>query len=161
MTTNIDLPLATPEDRLAHLGSPLPVAPSPVAIYVPAVRTGRYIYTSGQLPLVDGEMLHPGKVGDEVDLAQAQEAARRCALNALAAVRALLGDLSEVKRVVKVVGFVSSATHFTNQPQVVNGASELIGDAFGAEIGAHARSAVGVAVLPLNACVEVEIVVEI
>jgi enamine deaminase RidA (YjgF/YER057c/UK114 family) len=156
-----ELDLLAPEDRLARLGLEVPAAPSPVAIYVPAVRTGQLIYSSGQLPLVDGNILHPGKVGADVTLEQAQAAARQCALNALAAVRAITGDLRAIKRVVKVVGFVSSDAGFTNQPGVVNGASHLLGDAFGEDIGAHARSAVGVIALPLNAPVEVEIIVEI
>lgn len=160
-TTNTGLDLLSPEDRLTALGLDVPAAPSPVAVYVPAVRTGQLIYTSGQLPLVDGNLLHPGKVGADVTLEQAQAAARQCALNALAAVRSITGDLRAIKRVVKVVGFVSSAPDFTNQPGVINGASQLLGDAFGDDIGAHARSAVGVAALPLNAPVEVEIIVEI
>jgi enamine deaminase RidA (YjgF/YER057c/UK114 family) len=160
-STTTDVDSLSPEDRLARLGIDLPPAPQPVAIYVPAVRSGHLIYSSGQLPVVDGTVVHPGKVGAEVTLEQAQEAARLCALNALAAIRPLIGDLGAIKRVVKVVGFVASTADFTSQPTVINGASQLLGDAFGANIGAHARSAVGVAALPLNAPVEVEIVVEV
>lgn len=150
----------TPEERLADLGLAVPEVVAPVAAYVPAVRTGGYVYTSGQLPLRDGELMRIGKVGSEVSPEEAHECARQCALNALAAVRSEVGNLSAVTRVVKVVGFVASAPGFTGQPQVVNGASELLGQAFG-DSGRHARSAVGVAVLPLDAPVEVELVVEV
>ena len=150
----------TPEERLADLGLAIPEVVAPVAAYVPAVRTGGYVYTSGQLPLRDGELMRIGKVGSEVSPQEAHECARQCALNALAAVRSEVGELSAVTRVVKVVGFVASAPGFTAQPQVVNGASELLGQVFG-DSGQHARSAVGVAVLPLDAPVEVELVVEV
>jgi enamine deaminase RidA (YjgF/YER057c/UK114 family) len=150
----------TPEERLADLGLAIPEVVAPVAAYVPAVRTGGYVYTSGQLPLRDGELMRIGKVGSEVSPEEAHECARQCALNALAAVRSEVGELSAVTRVVKVVGFVASAPGFTAQPQVVNGASELLGQVFG-DSGQHARSAVGVAVLPLDAPVEVELVVEV
>ena len=150
----------TPEERLADLGLAIPEVVAPVAAYVPAVRTGGYVYTSGQLPLRDGELMRIGKVGSEVSPEEAHECARHCALNALAAVRSEVGDLSAVTRVVKVVGFVASAPGFTGQPQVVNGASELLGQAFGGS-GQHARSAVGVAVLPMDAPVEVELIVEV
>ena len=152
--------MSTPEERLAELGLSVPAVAAPVAAYVPALRTGPYVYTSGQLPLRDGSLLHTGKVGAQVDLEAAKECAQLCALNALAAIRAQVGELSAVTRVVKVVGFVASAADFTGQPQVVNGASELLGSVFG-EAGQHARSAVGVAVLPLDAPVEVELVVEV
>ena len=145
--------------RLAELGLSLPAVVPPVAAYVPAVRTGSLVYTSGQLPMVDGSMAHTGLVGGPVTPEQAKEQARICALNALAAVDALVG-LDSVTRVVKVVGFVASAPGFTGQPAVVNGASELFGEVFG-DAGAHARSAVGVAVLPLDAPVEVELIVEV
>jgi enamine deaminase RidA (YjgF/YER057c/UK114 family) len=150
----------TPEDRLAELGLGLPPVAVPVAAYVPAVRTGSYVFTSGQLPLRDGTLMRTGKVGAEVDPDEAYECARQCALNALAAVRSQVGDLSAITRVVKVVGFVSSVPEFTGQPQVVNGASELLGQIFG-DAGQHARSAVGVPVLPMDAPVEVELVVEV
>lgn len=151
---------STPEDRLAELGLSIPAVAKPVAAYVPAVRTGSYVYTSGQLPMVAGQLAETGKVGAEVTPERAKELAQICALNALAAVKAEVGDLSMVTRVVKVVGFVASAPDFTGQPGVVNGASELLGTVFG-DAGVHARSAVGVAVLPLDAPVEVEIVVEV
>jgi enamine deaminase RidA (YjgF/YER057c/UK114 family) len=147
-------------DRLAELGLALPDVAAPVAAYVPAVRTGNLVWSSGQLPLVDGSLLATGKVGAEVDPEQAKDLARVCALNALAAVGSAVGDLDAVRRVVKVVGFVASAPSFTGQPGVVNGASELLGDVFG-DAGRHARSAVGVAALPLDAPVEVEVVVEV
>ncbi len=150
----------TPEERLAELGLGLPPVAVPVAAYVPAVRTGSYVFTSGQLPLRDGALIRTGKVGAEVSPDQAYECARQCALNALAAVRSQVGDLSAITRVVKVVGFVSSVPDFTGQPQVVNGASELLGQIFG-DAGQHARSAVGVPVLPMDAPVEVELVVEV
>jgi enamine deaminase RidA (YjgF/YER057c/UK114 family) len=147
-------------DRLAELGLTLPEVAAPVAAYVPAVRNGNLVWTSGQLPLVDGKLLAAGKVGADVDPDAAKELARTCALNALAAVASVVGDLDAVQRVVKVVGFVASDPSFTGQPGVVNGASELLGDVFG-DAGRHARSAVGVAALPLDAPVEVEVVVEV
>ena len=148
------------ESRLAELGLTVPDVVPPVAAYVPAVRTGNYVYTSGQLPMVAGAMPAVGKVGGEVTPEQGKELAQACALNAIAAVKALVGDLDKVVRVVKVVGFVASTPDFTGQPGVVNGASELLGKAFG-DAGIHARSAVGVVALPLDAPVEVEIVVEV
>jgi enamine deaminase RidA (YjgF/YER057c/UK114 family) len=150
----------TPEQRLSELGLTVPDVPKPVASYVPALRSGSLVYTSGQLPMRDGELVTVGKVGGEVTAEQAVECARQCALNALAAVRSLVGDLSAVKRIVKVVVYVASTPDFTGQPGVANGASELFGKAFG-DVGQHARSAVGVAVLPLDAPVEVELVVEV
>ncbi len=152
--------MSTPEERIAELGMQLPEVVAPVAAYVPAVRTGPYIYTAGQLPLVGGKLPVSGKVGAEVDLDQAKELARTCALNALAAVKSQAGELAAIRRIVKVVGFVASAPDFTAQPQVVNGASELLGEVFG-DAGVHARSAVGVAVLPMNAPVEAEMIVEV
>lgn len=152
--------MATPEQRLAELGLELPEVVTPLASYVPAVRSGSYVYTSGQVPMVGGKMLVTGKVGAEVDAEAAKEAARTCALNALAAVRSVTGDLSAVTRVVKVVGYVASTPDFTGQPAVVNGASDLLGHVFG-DAGAHARSAVGVVSLPLDAPVEVELIVEV
>ncbi len=145
--------------RLTELGLELPAVVPPVAAYLPAVRTGNLVFTSGQLPMVGGQLAVVGKVGAQVAADQAKELARTCALNALAAVDALVG-LDSVVRVVKVVGFVASAPDFTGQPGVVNGASELFGEVFG-EAGRHARSAVGVAALPLDAPVEVEVVVEV
>jgi enamine deaminase RidA (YjgF/YER057c/UK114 family) len=148
------------EERLAALGHVVPDVAPPVAVYVPAVRTGSLVYTSGQLPLSGGALLATGKVGAEVTPEAAKELAAQCALNAIAAVKSLVGDLDSVVRVVKVVGFVASTPDFTGQPAVVNGASELLGAAFG-EAGVHARSAVGVAALPLDAPVEVEVIVEV
>ncbi|HZJ05473.1 MAG TPA: RidA family protein [Nocardioidaceae bacterium] len=150
----------TPEERLLELGLSVPEAAAPVAVYVPVVRTGDYVYTSGQLPWREGKLVATGKVGSEVTAEEAVECARECALNALAAVRAEIGELSNVKQIVKVVVFVASTPDFTGQPGVANGASELFGAVFG-ETGRHARSAVGVAVLPLDAPVEVELVVEV
>lgn len=149
--------------RLAALGIELPQVTPPVAAYIPAVQTGSYVYTSGQLPFVAGELPATGKVGTgpgQVSPETAQELARTAALNAVAAVASLVGDLDRVARIVKVVGFVSSDPAFTGQPGVVNGASTLLHEVFG-EAGVHARSAVGVAVLPLDSPVEVEIVVEL
>jgi enamine deaminase RidA (YjgF/YER057c/UK114 family) len=149
----------TARQRLDELGLTLPSVVPPVAAYVPAVRTGNLVWTSGQLPMVDGSLPAIGKVGGPVTPEQAKDLARICALNALAAIDALVG-IDSVVRVVKVVGFVASAPDFTGQPGVVNGASELLGEVFG-DAGRHARSAVGVAVLPLDAPVEVEVVVEV
>ncbi|KAA9154071.1 RidA family protein [Amycolatopsis acidicola] len=146
-------------EQLAGLGIELPAVAAPVAAYVPAVRSGSHVYTSGQLPFVDGRLAATGKVGAEVSPEEAKRHARTCVLNALAAVHALTG-IDAVTKVVKVVGFVASAEGFTGQPAVVNGASELLGEIFG-EAGAHARSAVGVAELPLGAPVEVELIVEV
>lgn len=148
------------EDRLAELGLKLPDVPAPVAAYVPAVRTGNLVFVSGQLPFVDGKLPLTGKVGAEVSLEQATGLAQRCALNALAAAAAEAGGLEAIVRVVKVVGYVASAPDFTGQPLVINGASELIGTVLG-EAGVHARAAVGVAVLPLDAPVEVELIAEV
>ena len=154
MTTSVDV-----HARLAELGIELPPVPAPVAAYVPAVRTGDLVYTSGQLPMVAGALAVTGKVGDRVSADEATAAARTCALNALAAVDALVG-LAAVRRIVKVVGYVASAPGFTGQPGVVNGASVLLGEVFG-PAGQHARSAVGVAELPNGAPVEVELIVEV
>ena len=151
--------MATASQRLAELGIELPPAATPVAAYIPAVRTGNLVYTSGQLPLIDGVLSGTGKVGQDVSAEDAAWFARTCALNALAAVHALVG-IDSVVRVVKVLGFVASAPDFTGQPGVINGASNFIGEVFG-DAGVHARSAVGVAVLPLDAPVEVELIVEV
>ncbi len=148
-----------PAARLAELGLELPKPVAPLGAYVPAVRSGQHVYVSGQLPLVDGELQTTGKVGAEVSPEDARELAARCALNALAAIDALVG-LDNVVKVVKVTGFVASAEGFIGQPGVLNGASDLFGALFG-EAGRHARSAVGVAELPLGAPVEVEVVVEV
>jgi enamine deaminase RidA (YjgF/YER057c/UK114 family) len=149
----------TPSAQLAQLGLTLPAVVPPVAAYVPAVQTGSFVYTSGQLPMREGQLPQVGKVGAQVTPEQGKDLARTCALNALAAVDALVG-IDNVVRIVKVVGFVASAPDFTGQPGVINGASELLGEVFG-DAGRHARSAVGVAVLPLDAPVEVELIVEV
>lgn len=146
------------EDRLAELGLTLPPVVAPVAAYVPALLDGRRVYTSGQLPMVGGALQVTGKVGSDVTPETAKELAATCALNALAAVKSVVGDLDRVAQVVKVVGFVASDPSFTGQPSVINGASELLGEVFG-DRGRHARSAVGVAVLPLDAPVELELLV--
>ncbi|MET7365370.1 RidA family protein [Streptomyces sp. NPDC005566] len=148
------------EAKLAELGMTLPGVVPPLASYQPAVQSGVYVYTSGQLPMVDGKLAVTGKVGAEVTPDEAKELAKTCALNALAAVKSVAGDLDRIARVVKVVGFVASASDFTGQPGVVNGASELLGAVLG-DKGVHARSAVGVAVLPLDAPVEIEVQVEL
>nr|WP_228391994.1 RidA family protein [Nocardioides sp. zg-DK7169] len=145
---------------MAELGLTVPDVPAPVASYVPAVRSGNHVFTSGQLPMSGGELSVTGKVGGEVSAEEAYACAQQCALNAIAAVKSVIGDLDKVVRIVKVVAFVSSTPDFTGQPQVANGASELLGQAFG-EAGLHARSAVGVPSLPLDAPVEVEILVEV
>jgi enamine deaminase RidA (YjgF/YER057c/UK114 family) len=148
------------EQKIADLGLVLPETSKPLAAYIPAVQTGNLIFTSGQLPMVDGKLPMTGKVGAEVTPEQAKALAETCALNALAAIKMVIGDLDKIKRVVKVVGFVASVPDFTAQPAVVNGASEFLGAVLG-DKGIHARSAVGVAVLPLDAPVEVELIVEI
>lgn len=149
-----------PAERLAALGLTLPPVAAPVAAYVPAVRTGTYVYTSGQLPTVDGKLPAVGKVGDEVSAQDAAGMARTCALNALAAAASAAGGLEAIRRIVKVTGFVASAPGFGGQAQVINGASELLIEVFG-EDGKHSRSAIGVAELPLNAPVEVELIAEV
>ncbi|MFE9254083.1 RidA family protein [Streptomyces sp. NPDC006879] len=148
------------EARLVELGLTLPDVVPPLAAYQPAVRSGAYVYTAGQLPMVNGKLPLTGKVGGEVTPEEAKSLAATCALNALAAVKSVVGDLDRIARVVKVVGFVASAPDFTGQPAVLNGASELLGEVLG-EKGVHARSAVGVTVLPLDAPVEVELLVEL
>jgi enamine deaminase RidA (YjgF/YER057c/UK114 family) len=152
--------MSTPEERLAELGLAIPEVAKPVATYVPAVRSGNQVFTSGQLPMRSGELLATGKVGAGVTEEEAYACAQQCALNAIAAINAEVGDLSLVRRIVKVVVFVASSPDFTAQPKVANGASELFGTVF-ADAGVHARSAVGVAVLPLDAPVEVEVIVEL
>jgi len=151
--------VSTPEERLAAMGLEVPEVAAPLAVYVPAVRSGQYVYTSGQLPFRAGELMATGKVGGAVTPEEAFGCAQQCVLNALAAIRTQV-PLEQVVRVVKVVGFVASTTDFTGQPAVVNGASEMLGEVFG-DAGRHARSAVGVPVLPLDAPVEIEMVVEV
>ncbi|MEU8225107.1 RidA family protein [Kribbella sp. NPDC048915] len=152
--------MSHPEEKLAELGLKLPEVAKPVAAYVPALRTGNLVYTSGQLPLREGALIATGKVGAAVTPEVAAECAQQCALNALAAVKAEIGDLASVQRIVKAVAFIASTPDFTGQPQVANGASELFGQVFG-DAGQHARSAVGVPVLPLDAPVEIELIVEV
>lgn len=152
--------MSTVEKNLADHGLSLPKVAAPLAAYTPAVQSGLYVYTSGQLPLIEGALPVSGKVGSDVTPERARELAAICVLNALAAVKHVVGDLDRIVRVVKLVGFVASAPNFTEQPAVVNGASELLGQVLG-EAGTHARSAVGVAALPLDSPVEVEIQVEL
>lgn len=147
------------EERLAELGLTIPEVAMPAGAYVPAVISGNLVFTAGQIPLIEGKLMAEGRLGAEISAEDGKQIAQRCALNAIAAVKSVLGDLGRVKRVVKVVAFVASTPEFTAQPAVVNGASELLQAAFG-DAGVHARSAVGVAVLPLNSPVEVELVVE-
>ena len=148
------------EKRLTELGIDLPPAPKPMGSYVPAVRTGRLVFTAGQLPMKDGKLLAEGKVPDPVDLATAQAAARRAALNALAAIKAEIGSLDSVARIVRLNCFVNSAPGFTDQAQVANGASDALTEIF-AEAGLHTRCAIGAAELPLNAAVELDLIVEV
>ena len=152
--------MSSPSERLAELGLSLPPVPAPAAAYVPAVRTGDLVYSSGQVPMVDGQVAYTGKVGAQVSLEQAQAAAQICALNALAAVAGEAGGIDQIDRIVKVVVFVASTPDFSGQAQVGNGASEVLGKIFGAA-GQHARSAVGMAVLPLDVPVEVEIIARV
>jgi enamine deaminase RidA (YjgF/YER057c/UK114 family) len=151
--------MSTLDARLAELGIEVPATSKPVAAYIPAVTSGNLVFTSGQLPMVDGALPRTGKVGAEVSADDAKALARTCVLNGLAAARTAIGSLDRITRVVKVVGFVASDPSFSGQPGVINGASELLGEIFG-DAGAHARSAVGVAVLPLDAPVEIEFVFE-
>jgi enamine deaminase RidA (YjgF/YER057c/UK114 family) len=146
--------------RLEKIGLNLPAIPKPVAAYIPAKQTGNLVFTAGQLPMVDGELISKGLLGQDVEIDEANKAARICTLNALAAIKGVIGDLDRIKQIVRVVGYVASVPTFTQQPAVVNGASELLLEIFG-ENGKHARSAVGMAVLPLNASVEIELTVEV
>jgi len=148
------------ETRLKEMGLTVPAPARPVAAYVPTARTGNLVFTAGQLPVVDGQLKYKGKLGAEITIEQGYEAAKVCALNCVGVLKAELGDLDRVVRIVKVVGFVASAEGFTDQPKVINGASELLVAAFG-EAGKHARSAVGVAELPLGCPTEVEMIVEV
>ncbi len=148
------------EDSLKEKNLTLPEIPKPVAAYIPAKQTGKLVFTAGQLPMVNGELISKGLLGQDVEVDEANKAARICTLNALAAIKGVIGDLDRIKQIVRVVGYVASVPTFTQQPAVVNGASELLLEIFG-ENGKHARSAVGMAVLPLNASVEIELTVEI
>jgi enamine deaminase RidA (YjgF/YER057c/UK114 family) len=148
------------ELKLKELKLQIPDVPNPVAAYIPAKQTGNLVFTAGQLPMVNGELISKGLLGQDVDIDEANKAARICTLNALAAIKGVIGDLDRIKQIVRVVGYVASVPTFTQQPAVVNGASELLLEIFG-ENGKHARSAVGMAVLPLNASVEIELTVEV
>ena len=148
------------EHRIIELGLILPTPPKPLAAYIPAKKSGNLVFTAGQLPMVDGVLIVQGFLGKNIEIAEAYQAARICTLNALAAIKGVIGDLDQIKQIVRVVGYVASVPEFTQQPAVVNGASELLLEIFG-ENGKHARSAVGMAVLPLNAAVEIELTVEI
>jgi enamine deaminase RidA (YjgF/YER057c/UK114 family) len=148
------------ESRLIELKLVLPEAPKPVAAYISAKQTGNLVFTAGQLPMVNGELVSKGLLGQDVEIDEANKAARICTINALAAIKGVIGDLDRIKQIVRVVGYVASVPTFTQQPAVVNGASELLLEIFG-ENGKHARSAVGMAVLPLNASVEIELTVEV
>ena len=148
------------ETKIQMLGLVLPEIPKPLASYVPAKQSGKLVFTAGQLPLVKGDLVSKGILGQDVLVEEAHKAAQICTLNALAAIKGVIGDLDRIIQVVKVVGYVASISTFTQQPAIINGASEVLLDIFG-EAGKHARSAVGMAVLPLNASVEVELIVEV
>ncbi len=148
------------EAKLKAMGVEIPEPVKPLASYIPAVQVGNMIYTSGQIPMKDGKLLYTGKVGGEVTLEQGNEAARLCAINCLSAIKGVIGDLDKIERVFKVTGFVNSAAGFNAQPKVVNGASDFLGEVFG-DAGKHARSAVGVSDLPIDAPVEVEVIVKL
>lgn len=148
------------ENKLKELGIDLPQAPKPLAAYVPAVKVGDLVYTAGQIPLINGELVFKGKVGSDLSEEQGYEAAKICAINCLSAVKSVIDSLDEVEQIVKVTGFVNSAPGFTMQPKVINGASDFLGEVFG-EKGNHARAAVGVNELPIDAAVEVEIIVKL
>ena len=148
------------ETSLSKLNLLLPEAPKPVAAYIPAKQSGKLVFTAGQLPMVNGELISKGLLGQDVEIEEANKAAQICTLNALAAIKGVIGDLDRIKQIVRVVGYVASVPTFTQQPAVVNGASELLLEIFG-DSGKHARSAVGMAVLPLNASVEIELTVEV
>jgi enamine deaminase RidA (YjgF/YER057c/UK114 family) len=147
------------EQRLSELGLTLPEVATPAGSYLPAMISGNLVFTAGQIPVIEGKLMATGKLGAEITVEYGAEIAQRCALNALAAVKSVIGDLDRVKQVVKIVGFVSSVPEFTAQPSVINGASEFLQQVFG-DAGKHARSAVGVSVLPLDAPVEIELIVE-
>jgi enamine deaminase RidA (YjgF/YER057c/UK114 family) len=148
------------ETKLNQIGLSLPEAPKPVAAYIPAKQSGKLVFTAGQLPMVNGELISKGLLGQDVGVEDANQAARICTLNALGAIKGVIGDLDRIKQIVRVVGYVASVPTFTQQPAVVNGASELLIEIFGKD-GKHARTAVGMAVLPLGASVEIELIVEV
>ncbi|MCH7773989.1 MAG: RidA family protein [Bacteroidetes bacterium] len=148
------------EEKIKELGFTLPETPKPLAAYIPAIRTGDYVYTSGQVPFADGELKYSGKIGFDLSIEEGQKAAELCALNGLSAIKSEIGDLNKIEQIVKVTVFVNSADGFTDQPKVANGASEFLGKIFG-EAGKHVRSAVGVNELPVNSAVEVEMIVKV
>ncbi len=148
------------EDKIKELGYTLPETPKPLAAYIPAIRTGDHVYTSGQVPFADGELMYSGKIGFDLSIEEGQEAAELCVLNALSAVKSVIGDLNKIEQIIKVTVFVNSADGFIDQPKVANGASELLGNIFG-DAGRHVRSAVGVNELPVNSAVEVEMIVNV
>jgi len=152
--------MSNPEKKLQEMGIDLPTPPKPVASYVPTVQTGNLVFVSGQLPFVEGSLKYEGKVGGEVSLDEGYEAAKLCTINCLSVIKGEIGDLSKVKRIVKLTGYVSSAENFNKQPQVINGASDFLGEVFGKK-GEHSRAAVGVNELPLNTPVEIEMIVEV
>lgn len=148
------------EEKIKELGFTLPETPKPLAAYIPAIQTGNYVYTSGQVPFSGGELKYSGKIGFDLSIEEGQKAAELCALNALSAIKSVIGNLNKIEQIVKVTVFVNSADAFTDQPKVANGASEFLGKIFG-ETGKHVRSAVGVNELPVNAAVEVEMIVKV
>ena len=148
------------EAKLKEMGIELPEAPKPLAAYIPAIQAGEFVYTSGQVPLASGELKYKGKVGSDLTEEQGYEAARLCAINCLSAIKGVIGDLDKIAQVIKVTGFVNSAPGFSSQPKVINGASEFLSQVFG-DAGKHARAAVGVSELPINAAVEVEMIVKL
>ena len=148
------------EEKIKELGYNLPETTKPLAAYIPAIRAGEFVYTSGQVPIVDGELKYKGKVGTDLTLENGQKAAIICALNGLSAIKAVIGDLNMIEQIIKVTVFVNSANGFTDQPKVANGASEFLGSVFG-DAGIHTRSAVGVSELPINSAVEIEMIVKV
>lgn len=148
------------EKKIKELGYILPEASKPLAAYIPALQTGDFVFTSGQVPISEGKLMYAGKVGSDLSIEEGQKAAIICALNGLSAIKGVIGDLNKIERIVKLTAFVNSATGFTDQPKVANGASEFLGKVFG-EAGTHTRSAVGVSELPINAAVEIEMIVKV
>ena len=148
------------EDKIKELGCILPETPKPLAAYIPAIKTGDYVYTSGQVPFAEGELKYAGKIGFDLSIEEGQKAAELCALNALSAIKSVIGDLNKIEQIIKVTVFVNSADAFTDQPKVANGASELLGNIFG-DAGRHVRSAVGVNELPIDSAVEIEMIVKV
>jgi len=148
------------EEKMKELGFTLPETVKPLAAYIPAIRTGDYVYTSGQVPIADGKLKYSGKIGFDLSFEEGQKAAELCALNALSAIKGVIGDLNIIEQIVKLTVFVNSADGFTDQPKVANGASEFLGKVFG-DAGKHARSAVGVKELPVNSAVEIEMIVKV